>query len=620
MTAAARRLNALLQLAFAFILFLSLNALGNAWLSPYRVDLTHDRLFTLSPGGNAILGKLTEPVTLTYYFSETAALGNPPVLRYGRRVADFLREVERASKGAVILNIVDVAPYSPEEDEASLYGLQPLPGEGGQAIFLGLAATDETDRLETIARFSEDRDRFLEYDVMKAIYLLARDGRPRLGILTSLPMRFGLGGALAFLQGQGQPYILYAQLAQFFEVVNIEQTFDGIPQGLDALLIVHPPALSETQLYAIDQAVLGGLPTLAFVDPYAEVSELAPEGGFSTVAPIAAASNLEPLLSAWGVSYDASAVVVDRQRAQKVEVGTGPFARVLDFPNWIGAREPELNQTNPATADLGLLNFASAGAIGFDGNPGLAFVPLVTTSAEAGLAPSTHVAADFEPTALMTGIETNRQFSLVAEISGIAHSAFATPPAGGEPSAHAAEGNIAILVGGDSDFFDDQFWARIRRDAYGRDVLVPIADNAAFIVNVIDQMAGEGDLAALQARGVSSHPLEAFEALKQAASAQSAAEEERLKTRLAEAEQRLFARQDDAGGDVLNPAAEEEMRGLREEVLKIRTNLREVERGLRANVAALETRIVLLNTALVPGLLLLIAGGLWLIRRRRGGR
>ncbi|HXV73889.1 MAG TPA: Gldg family protein [Sphingomonadales bacterium] len=617
MNPVARRLNAYLQLVFALVLFLSVNAIGEVWLSPYRLDLTEDRLFTVSPGAKIILGKLTAPVTLTYYFSETAALGNPPLLRYGRRVKDFLKMLERAGGARVSLRVVDVSPFSPEEDEATLRGMQPLPGAGGQGLFMGLAVSDETDRLETVTRFAAERDRFLEHDVMKAIYLLAREGKPRVGLLTSLPMRFGLGGALTFLQGQGQPYILYAQLAQFFDVVNIELGFSELPPGLEALLIVHPPELSDVQLYAIDQAVLAGLPALVFVDPYAEVSELIPEGGYAGVPAIAPASALGPLLAAWGFAFDPEQVVVDRALAQKAEVGGGNSPRILDYPNWLGVRASELNADNPATAELALLNFASAGALFFSGGPELAFTPQVMTSHEATLVPAARVAGDFDPAALMAGVDANEQLTLVAEVTGIARSAFDAPPEGVPAAAHAGEGVIRVWVGADSDIFDDRFWARFRRDAYGRDVLAPIADNAAMIVNVLDQVAGEGDLASLQPRGVSLRPLEVFEALKRAAAGRMAAEEERLKASLTSAEQRLLTREAEEREGLGGRAAEEDMRKLREEVLQIRQSLRAVERRLREDVAALEMRIILLNSALVPGVLLLLAGAFWLVRRRR---
>ncbi len=40
-------------------------------------------------------------------------------------------------------------------------------------------------------------------------------------------------------------------------------------------MIAHPPALSDTQLYAIDQFVLRGGRALVFVDPNSEIAQAA---------------------------------------------------------------------------------------------------------------------------------------------------------------------------------------------------------------------------------------------------------------------------------------------------------------------------------------------------------
>lgn len=619
MSSVTRHINTYLQIVFAFVVFLSLNAAGEYVLSSYRFDLTEDKLFTVSPGGQAILDKLNSPVTLTYYFSETSALGNPPLLRYGRRVKDFLRAVERAGAGQIRLRIVDVAPFSPEEDEATLHGLQPVLGEGDQKVFMGLVAADETDRLETVPGFSFVRDRFLEYDVLKTIYLLGREGKPRVGFLTSLPMRYGLGGAVALLQGQSQPYILYTQLSQFFELVDVDAGFTALPPNLDALLVVHPPALSQTQLYDIDQAVLGGLPALVFVDPYAEIADLLPSNNFSGAQAVESSSDLAPLLSSWGIKFDPQSIVVDQALAQRARIGDGASTRVVEYPNWIGVRTAQLNPDNPAIADFALINFASAGSLKFSGGPELTFRSQITTSDQASLIPTARVRGSFDPTRLMEDVATFDRLTLLAEIKGIARSAFASPSEKTAKEIYAPEGSIYVWVGADSDLFDDQFWVRLRSDDYGQTVLVPIADNAALVITILDQIAGDGALANLQARGVSFRPLEVFDAMKRAAAQRTTAEEARLTMSLKLAEQRLLASEakerEVPGGDT-----GEDMQALREEVLQIRNNLRDVERRLRADVASLELHLILLNSALVPGILLLLTGALWAVKRRRRRR
>lgn len=615
--ARTRRVNAILQLVFAFLLFISLNLLGNVWLSGVRLDLTENNLYTLSPAARDILARIDQPITLKFYFSRKAVVSNPPLLRYGQRVRDFLEAVDQGGGENIRLEIVDPERFSPEEDEAAIYGLQPLQGEGGDPIYMGLVATDEADRLEVIPRFSEQRDRFLEYDVMKAVYLLSREGKPKLGILSGLPMRFGLGGALAFLQGQGQPYIIYRQLAQFFELVNLQADFADIPVNLDALLVVHPPQLTDAQLYRIDQAVLGGLPVLVFVDPYAEVSALTdPRAGFSEADQVAPSSDLAPLLKAWGLGYSRENVVADLAQAQKVEMAGGPFPEVAEFVHWFAVGADYLNQNDPISAELGLVNFASAGALTPTGDERLHFTPLVQTSPQSALVETSAVAGIPDPSSLARTVSPEGQYTLVAKVAGTASSAFAGAP-GQSEGEHIAEGEITVLAGGDADLFEDQFWARMRRDSFGREVLVPFADNAALIVNAIDHLSGSGELASLQARGVSTRPLEKFEAMSRAASAKTRAEEERLQARLEEAEARLSSLLQEEDQGLASPAAEDEIQAIREEVLQIRRNLREVERALRADVAALERTVIVLNSGLIPLILLLAAMGRFFYRMRK---
>ena len=39
---------------------------------PVRLDATAEHIYTLSPGTKSLLGKITEPITLEFYFSKDA--------------------------------------------------------------------------------------------------------------------------------------------------------------------------------------------------------------------------------------------------------------------------------------------------------------------------------------------------------------------------------------------------------------------------------------------------------------------------------------------------------------------------------------------------------------------
>src|SRR3546814_4195552 len=77
--------------AVAVLLFLGVN-LGAAQLTGARLDLTEDKLFTLSQGTRNILENLEEPVTLNLYLSDRLAKDIPAFGNYAARVRDMLRE------------------------------------------------------------------------------------------------------------------------------------------------------------------------------------------------------------------------------------------------------------------------------------------------------------------------------------------------------------------------------------------------------------------------------------------------------------------------------------------------------------------------------------------------
>ena len=55
------------------VLFVAFNVLTGATLRSSRIDLTENKLYTLSEGTRNILGSLQEPITLRYYFSKKLA-------------------------------------------------------------------------------------------------------------------------------------------------------------------------------------------------------------------------------------------------------------------------------------------------------------------------------------------------------------------------------------------------------------------------------------------------------------------------------------------------------------------------------------------------------------------
>ncbi len=79
----------------------------------FRVDLTEDKLYTLSDGTRNILGRLNpdEPVTIRFYVTTDDRVMPPdPQGTYSRTIEDLLLEFEKAGNGKVILE--KLAPES----------------------------------------------------------------------------------------------------------------------------------------------------------------------------------------------------------------------------------------------------------------------------------------------------------------------------------------------------------------------------------------------------------------------------------------------------------------------------------------------------------------------------
>src|SRR3984893_3512808 len=351
--------------------------LSNVSLRGMRLDLTQNRLYTLSPGTQQVLAELKEPVNLYFYFSrEAAAKQAPLLLPYANRVREFLEELATRSGGKVHLRLVDPQPFSDDEDHAAEYGLQPLRAGGGDALYFGLTGTNSTDGRASIPSFQADREEFLEYDVAKLINDLGTPKKPVIGLISSL----GLQGQFNPMPSQmGYLWPILTQLQALFTMRSLTADVDHIDKDVDVLMLVHPKALPQKTLYAIDQFVMRGGRTLLFVDPNAG----ADTSGQDPSNPLAAmmanhSSDLAPLLAAWGVDYDPTKVIGDLERG--LEVRTSMQAPPIRHIGILGLGHGDLDQKDVVSAELDKINIATAGALAARPGAKTRFEPLLLSS------------------------------------------------------------------------------------------------------------------------------------------------------------------------------------------------------------------------------------------------
>ena len=639
----SRRTLALLSLASAAVLFVSVNVIAAHVLRSARIDLTADHIYTLSDGTARTLAEIQEPITLRFYYSPRLGNEIPSYGIYAQRVRETLEEYAARAKGKIDLQVINPEPFSPEEDRAVALGLQGVPLEqGGEKVYFGLAATNSTDDQELIAFFQPERERFLEYDLTKMIHAIAKPKRTVIGLAAGLPLE---GDIAAAMQGRPlHPYAIVNQLRQLYELRTITTEFDKVEPDIDVLLIVHPQGLSPKTLYAIDQFVLGGGRALVFVDPHSETQEVRPNPYAQPGGPVD--STLEPLFKAWGIELEPKVVVGDRQAARRVNIGTSASPVPLQYVGWLQLKDDALNHDDVVTADLDQINMASAGILQPTKDAKTTFTPLIQTSTDSEEIPVDKVEGMPDVQGLLDNFKPSGQrYTLAARISGPAQTAFPEGPPKAKdeqkssdagtadaakkddpakpdeaPQLKEAKQPINVIVVSDTDMLDDRFWAQTQ-DFFGQQVVVPTASNGDFVANALEVLAGGNDLVNLRSRGTAARPFVVVDKIQRAAEAQYQANEKALQDKLKATEDKIKDIQQNKEGTVTLTAEQSQaIDNFKGEMLRTRQQLRVVQRALRVDIDRLKAELEFFDIALIPilvGIAAIVLGVVRVNRRKR---
>ena len=144
------------------MLFVAISMLSGSLLTGMRLDLTENRLYTLSEGTRNILEDLQEPVNLYLFFSDDASSDLPQIRSYARRVDEMVEEFKNHAGGRLNVKRIDPAPFSEQEDQAAAFGLQAVPvGATGDSLYLGIAASNSLDDMQVMPFLQPSKEKFL---------------------------------------------------------------------------------------------------------------------------------------------------------------------------------------------------------------------------------------------------------------------------------------------------------------------------------------------------------------------------------------------------------------------------------------------------------------------------
>jgi ABC-type uncharacterized transport system involved in gliding motility auxiliary subunit len=335
---------------------------------------------------------------------------------------------------------------------------------------------------------------------------------------------------------------------------------------------------------------------------------------------------LEPLLAAWGVAIDKDHVIGDRTAAQRVSARINGRQVVVDYLPWLGLDASHLARDDVITGELERINLNSAGAIHGREGATTAIEPLATSSELSMPIPVDSIRTMPDPARLIADFAPSGEaFVLAARVTGPVKSAFPDGPPEGVTSAaehlKEAKSPLNLVLVADADLLADATWVR-DQDLLGQRVAIPIASNADFAINALENLAGSEGLISLRGRGLTDRPFTVVEGMRQEAEYQFRAKEQELSARLEETEAKVRAlkEEEQQSGVILTAAQQQEIEDFRAEMLTLRRELRDVQRSLRENVENLSTRIKALNIWAVPVLIALIAAALAAAQRLRARR
>jgi ABC-type uncharacterized transport system involved in gliding motility auxiliary subunit len=587
---------------------------------PGRVDLTEGHLYTLSDGTKKLLGKLEAPVRVRFYFNAGDENVPVPIRAFAARVEDLLREFRAASNGKILIEKLNPQPDSDAEDSANVDGVEAQVAPSGEKFYLGLAVS-QADQKIAIPALAPDRERLLEYDLVRAIGRVTTTEKPVVGVMTGLPV-FGMPGNPMFGMQGSEPQVFILELQRDFDLKQVGMDVDRIDDAIKTLVVIHPKNIGEQAQFALDQFVLRGGKLVVFLDPYAYFDQQ--PGPMAALGP--SSSNLDKLLKGWGLQFTADRVVLD----MKYMAGAGPRA----VPTVIQLDADALNRDDVTTSSLGTVVMAFAGV--YTGTPveGLQQTMLMRTSPLVNLVPNADAMKRGEE-AVRSFKPDGKELALALRLSGKFKTAFPegrparkddgkgkppapAPDAGPELKEGKADNTVVLI--GDSDLLNDGAAVQIR-EIFGQRVAIPINGNLALIQALVEQLAGDPDLIGLRGRATAARPFTVVKQMEAEAAQAYLGKIKGLEESLDETRKKLESLQKSKGpaaaGAILTPEQQAEIENFRRRAAETRRELKDVRRELRAETEALEFWTKVVNIGAMP-LLVAIAGlAIALVRRRR---
>lgn len=636
-----RTLRTILAIVFIAITTFSVISIFSNVRNQPKIDVTEQRLYTLSQGSKNIIKKIRQPLTLKLYYTKTAARKGPDQIQffnnYYEYVKSLLEEYRKVSNGKINLQVIDPRPYSQQEENAIRYGLKKIPMDEEENFFFGLVLQTQFGATKTIPFFKPERQEFVEYDISHLIDSAIRRQKKRIGVISPLNVTGeDVSPYMArMMQMQGQtpegPWTIIKQLKENYEVKKLGTDVRDI-NNVDILLVIHPKDLPKKTQFAIDQFVLNGGRTVVCADPYCIADQPKQQrqmytGGHKQ------SSQLNTLTEKWGVTLPADTFAGDRTMAIKASLRQQSRPQQLLF--YMGVDKTGLNTNNPITANLNEVRLLYPGvlektSVTEPNDIELNRIPLVSTTDRGNTwsVSNRYELMSPDPEKLYSDFTPgSKPVHMGYFITGKFESAFPEgieieSPNDPNITEHLtgktkAEQECAVAVFSDVDFITDSI--AYQSSFFGK---TPVADNANLLLNTIDSLAGSTNLISIRSKGSFQRPFTYVEKIRQKSEQQTMEEKKRIQAEIKGFEQELNNIASSGQGDqeIVGSEIMEKKKQLELKIHQARKRLRELKKQEREKIESLADSMRNLNTLPGPVLVLVIAVFLGIrraVKRRR---
>ena len=351
------QMNSVIQLVavVAIVIFINLLSMRHV----VRLDLTEDRIHTLSNASKTLMARLEKPLTVEVFFTGDL---EAPYNNHERQVMDKLQELQAWSRGQMEVELTDPTDNPEAQEKAARLGIAPIQYRFrsqtraelrqvymGAALFYG----DQQTVLPALTSVST-----IEYELARNIKRLM-DGKEtrKIGFVTG-------HGEPDLLNAQGPIEALRAQLEESAVLTPVTLGgAEGVDEDLDALLVIGPQRpISQRAQYQLDQYLMKGGSLAVFVSNY--------QPDLRSMQSRVLDHRLDDLLGHYGVQLNKD-LVLDRTSNGKlpVPVRRGRYMMQIPVNHPLIPTTTSLSSSSPAVKNLDMVTLPFASSVTVTSNP-----------------------------------------------------------------------------------------------------------------------------------------------------------------------------------------------------------------------------------------------------------